>query len=464
MHAKVSRYTLVIPVGPKTHFVNTFSGASIALGEAEREGVEAVFAEAASGPVRPEWGRVADLLLDNGFLVPVDTDEIAGALEKYDRVRSDPNIMSLTIATTMQCNMGCYYCFEDRKSTASLDGGDIDAIIRFVADRLPVNGRLHITWFGGEPLLAKVFVLEASRALMDLAASRSAGYSASMVSNGYNLDAATARELRDHQVRSIQITLDGDRAHHDDVRRHLVKSGERVSSYARIVENVRASASSMSISLRVNVSKLNAQSIRSLIDDLADEGLVASIASIYFAPLHSFKVTDPTRGYQVRERVHFTSREFAEIEVELLEHAAARGFRLSDWANPSYAGCIAVAKNGFVIDSNGEVKKCDHELGEAGTELSSLRDASISNADNERKWIDYRPEANPGCSECVLLPVCYSHCPHKNMAAETPEMADKCPSHKYNWERTLPLVLAQRAQIGRNQNFEGVDAAVLASC
>ena len=241
------------------------------------------------------------------------------------------------------------------------------------------------------------------------------------------------------------MTLDGQQEHHDTVRRHLLPvAGRRVGSYARIVENISKVSEVLRISVRVNMSKRNAPSVKSLIDDLAAAGLAAKLGAINFAPLYNYKVTDPRKNYQPRDDVHFTMRDFADLEAELLEYASARGFKLRDWADPSYAGCIAVAKNGFVIDSNGEVKKCDHELGEPGTAVSSLRDPAVLDAGNERKWDEYRPEANAGCDTCVLLPVCYSHCPHKNMA-QTPEQADKCPSHKYNWERTLPLVLAQRA-------------------
>ena len=359
--------------------------------------------------------------------------------------------------------MGCYYCFEDRTSSEKLATGDIDAIVRFAADRLPANGHLHVTWFGGEPLLQKDFVFEASKALIQLTERLHARYSASMVSNGYNLDPITARELQDHRVSGIQVTFDGAKEHHDAVRRHQPltvarKEGKylpimmntteskvrRIGSYQRIVENITQASEFIQIGVRVNVSKQNAPSIKRLIDDLAEAGLAGKLASIYFTPLYNFKVTDPDKHYQPTEKVHFGMREFAILEAELLEYAVSNGFQLRDWATPSNSGCIAVAKNGFVIDSNGEVKKCDHELGEPGTAVSSLRDPAVSDTANERKWDEYRPESNPGCDTCVLLPVCYSHCPHKNMAS-TPEEADKCPSHKYNWERTLPLVLAQRA-------------------
>jgi uncharacterized protein len=285
-----------------------------------------------------------------------------------------------------------------------------------------------------------------------------------MVSNGYQLDADTARQLRDHRVSAIQITLDGAKEHHDTVRRHkspasgrdqrgvipimsstAASEKGRVGSYQTIVDNIGQACDFLGIGIRVNVSKRNASSIKHLIDELATMGLARKIRSINFAPLFNFKVSDPDKHYQPTDKVHFGMREFAVLEAELLEHAVLQGFSLQDWAGASNSGCIAVSRNGFVIDSNGEVKKCDHELGEPGTALSSLRDPLFVDHANERKWEQYRPEANIGCDACVLLPVCYSHCPHQNMTS-TPEEADKCPSHKYNYERTLPLVLAQRAR------------------
>jgi sulfatase maturation enzyme AslB (radical SAM superfamily) len=76
--------------------------------------------------------------------------------------------------------------------------------------------------------------------------------------------------------------------------------------------------------------------------------------------------------------------------------------------------------------------------------VASLRDLDFRDDAQAAKWDAYRPEEDSGCAECVLLPVCYSHCPHKHMVADETDRPEKCPPHKYNWRRTLPLVLAQR--------------------
>lgn len=466
MRLKVSRYTVTMPTGHVTYLFNTFSGATIALASAERLAIEAILADIASLGESADHPQTVRLLCENGFLVPADTDEISNAIEKYDLGRNNDNAVSLTIATTMECNMGCYYCFEDRTSSERLEGTDIGAIVQFASDRLPPGGILHVTWFGGEPLLAKDFVLAASAALIQLTERRQARYTASMVSNGYHLDPPTVDQLRAHHVTGIQITLDGQQVHHDTVRRHLPrqpgrtggkvlpiipatdymaisKASKRTGSYHTIIENIARASGKMAISIRVNVSRRNASTIFQLLDDLAGAGLAGKLSGIYFAPLYNFKVDDPKKHYQATEAVHFSMREFALLEAEMLEQAASHGFSLRDWTNPTFSGCIAVAKNGYVIDSNGTVKKCDHELGQPDTEVLSLRDRSLHNDAQQQMWDAYRPEAQAGCSDCVLLPLCYSHCPHKNMSSQS-DHTEKCPANKYNWERTLPLLLAQR--------------------
>ncbi|WP_027820903.1 radical SAM/SPASM domain-containing protein, partial [Paraburkholderia bannensis] len=432
MQIKISRYTLRIPAGAVTYLVNTLSGASVALAPAELRAIEVLFDDLANDQViTPERQGLIELLMNSGFLVPIEVDERAAALEKYDRSRSNHDVLSLTIATTMECNMGCYYCFEDRLSAEKLAVPDIEGVVRFVSSRLREKGKLHVNWFGGEPLLAKDFVFEASRALIQLAESRQAGYSATIVTNGYHLDSFTAQELRRHGVTGVQVTFDGPKEVHDSVRRHLpgvgsyipiatdivqtTRASRRVGSYDTILNNIMSVADVMRISVRVNISRQNAPAIKLLVDDLVAAGLAGKLAAIDFAPLFNFKVNDPKKNYQATDKVHFGMPDFAEVEAELIEYVAAQGFSLKDWADPSYAGCIAVSANGFVIDSTGEVKKCDHELGVPGTAIDSLRDGAVFDADNARRWDEFRPELNAGCGDCVLLPVCYSHCPHKHM-------------------------------------------------
>ena len=69
----------------------------------------------------------------------------------------------------MDCNLGCYYCYESRSADA-LTSQDVDDLVAIAQDRLQRQGKrtLHIDWYGGEPLMNLPFLEEASLALQSL--------------------------------------------------------------------------------------------------------------------------------------------------------------------------------------------------------------------------------------------------------------------------------------------------------
>ena len=442
-----SRYTVLVGSGETAYLFNTSSGGLIQMGVAEQEGVALLFqALEMTGSIPENLGRVGDFLIDNGFIVEAEIDEVALAISNYDTRRAGKDFLSLTIATTMRCNMGCHYCFEDRTTGQSLGATDVPAIAQFASQRMPAQGLLSVNWFGGEPLLQMDFVREASAVLTKVAEERGGRYKASMTTNAFLLEPHVAAELKQLGVVALQATLDGAQEKHDAVRRHKPEGGgKRIDTYRQVLRNIASASESLAVSVRVNVSRQNLRTLDRMLEDLAEAGLAPRLARIYFAPLFNYKVNAAGSQYRPSEKVHFGMREFAEAEVDLIAKASALGFRVADWANSQYGGCIAVSENGFVIDANGEVKKCDHEIGDSSTAILSLRQDDSATALKKSVFDDYRPENNTGCPTCVLLPVCYSFCPHKHLEAGA-ERVEQCPSYKYNWERTLPTLLAQRYQ------------------
>ena len=101
---------------------------------------------------------------------------------------ASPYAIGLTICPTMGCNFNCPYCFEDhfaRKMSASVQD-DVVALAGRMLDALRTKD-VHVTWFGGEPLLAPDVIESLSGRLMALAEERGGRYEASIVTNGYLL-------------------------------------------------------------------------------------------------------------------------------------------------------------------------------------------------------------------------------------------------------------------------------------
>jgi uncharacterized protein len=57
--------------------------------------------------------EVYQQLCAGSFIVPTEADELLEIRERFRRARAETP-MALTITTTMDCNLGCYYCYEER--------------------------------------------------------------------------------------------------------------------------------------------------------------------------------------------------------------------------------------------------------------------------------------------------------------------------------------------------------------
>jgi uncharacterized protein len=96
--------------------------------------------------------------------------------------------VSLTICPTMGCNFDCPYCFEDH-SPGKMSAEVRDDVVALAERMLDASGSkdVHVTWFGGEPLLAPDVIESLSERLMTLVEERGGEYRASIITNGYLL-------------------------------------------------------------------------------------------------------------------------------------------------------------------------------------------------------------------------------------------------------------------------------------
>src|ERR1043165_3241936 len=171
-------------------------------------------------PVESLPPQVFEQLVDGGFLTSEDTDELSLIRERFWNARVNTPLV-FTITTTMDCNLGCYYCYETRSKEA-LQTVDIAKIVNFAGDRLRQSAKksLHVDWYGGEPFLNLTFLEEASLALQSLCRNEEVAYQASVISNGTSWPDEVGEFLQKHKIRQVQISFDGLRENHNR-RRHF---------------------------------------------------------------------------------------------------------------------------------------------------------------------------------------------------------------------------------------------------
>ena len=67
---------------------------------------------------------------------------------------------------------------------------------------------LHLSWFGGEPLMAYDIIVGLTRYAMEAAVSRNKSFSCVITTNGTLLNAERILKLKECGVSSYQITID----------------------------------------------------------------------------------------------------------------------------------------------------------------------------------------------------------------------------------------------------------------
>lgn len=188
-------------------------------------------------------GRAAlvtsDVDLDN------PAPELLTALESAGIVGFDANAdtYGATVMMETACNLTCSYCFQNESADQSggpariprltLDSATVPAIRDFVAAQMDQHDKhaLHLLLTGGEPLMNISICVELLRAMQSLNMQ-----AAQMFSNGVLLTGQRASALIAAGLTNMQISFDGDRAHHDRFRKNHAGLG----SYDRILTNLRA--------------------------------------------------------------------------------------------------------------------------------------------------------------------------------------------------------------------------------
>ena len=438
-----SRYSILIPL---THGrALAYNGLSGGFAICDPE--ERLLYESLDGPTLLDEGEPAvRALAGGGFIVREEVDELAYLEQQYRAHRYDPRSMILTIAPTLACNFGCDYCFQGLDKAAETMSPEVqDAIVGMVESVSGEIRHLHVAWYGGEPLVRRPVVEALSDRLIALCDRANIRFDAMIVSNGYKLDAETARSLHARRVKQVQVTLDGMPEHHDE--RRVLLSGK--GTFERIAANLKSWIDEvpLTVAVRVNIDERNGGRIHDLIDHLVALGLGGKPnLKMYFAPIEAI-----TSGCHAIADVTLSKSRYGLLEADLQRHAYEAGLAGLPYP-PRFRGtCGAVRPRGFVVVPNGDLHKCWDTVSWPEKRVGTIFDvAALDQDERVQRWLDWTPFENETCRNCRILPVCAGACAFKFVHAEETRgeaAVLPCPSWKYNIKERLVVHAEQRGEI-----------------
>ncbi len=372
--------------------------------------------------IHPEF---YDFLIEKGFLIDDSADEIGKVKDLVLQVdQGNDEFFQLTINPTMNCNFKCWYCYETHIKKSKMSPETINRILKLVDNILiekPGLKEFHVQWFGGEPLL---YFNSTVKPLLENIhpkfKERNINLTTGFTTNGLLINQDMIEVCKEHNVILFQITLDGHRERHNQVRYVSKEKG----SYDEIVANIKLSVrNKVPVSVRLNISKetLN-ESLMEIVKDFSD-------------------IEEEFKGY-----INFSFHEVWQEEKNISNDVqdVVNKFRENNF-NTLYKGinldsvrnsCYADKKNHATVNYNGDVYKC------TARDFESKSREGVLSEDGKINWnekYDKRMNAkfkNAPCLSCSILPICNGGCSQHAMENEGREYC----VHNFDETRKLDVI------------------------
>jgi uncharacterized protein len=382
--------------------------------------------------------EAAEALQAAGTLVAAGTDELAAVERAYQTSQLAQSRLQITIALTLDCNLRCHYCYENRTAEYLTPEAEED-LAAMVERLLPSRDYLVVTWYGGEPLMRLDAIERLTARFLSLCARHGAHYKAMMVTNGLLLDHARVDRLACLGYwTQVQVTLDGPRDCHDARR---PRAGGRP-TFDRIVSNLTHACDRLPIKLRVNVDSANIGRVTELVDHLAEHGLAGKL-SLYLSAVH-----DIGTGCRDLEATgpapKLDSRTLAAAEPAILQYMRERGFGATKPSLPVIScNCQAVQPDSVLVGPDGATYRCWLDVGKPEHRVGSLDEPFCLNDPGLVRWLRHNPTQATSCRDCKVLPICLGNCPRMHLDGyQAPE---RCPPIRFNLDE---FVIRQYARQG----------------
>ena len=378
---KESKYNIVIERNNKTYIWNTLTGNLISL---KKEKIKDLLQEKTK-----EKSSFLKKMLEYGFIVNDSFDETGFVLMKERQMQYAEDIDSfyVTIATTLNCNFRCNYCFEkdvlcDSKMSSEVQESTVKYVISMIKDNKLCK---RITWFGGEPLLYPEIIDNISKPIIEYCNNNHINYGATVITNASLLSEDAFKILKKHKVTRLQISIDGNQ------EMFCTQKGVSKEIYEKVINNIKKVAGKINISIRINFTPGMEKSVFDLTSYLLEECDLNGKIKIYLAQIRSYDDLDKERIINAK------FLEFNSLFIKTMQNKYGKKSISDKHPVRTNSFCQLACKMGGCIGPKGEVYRCEHALGHKELEVGDVVNGLYFNAVDSR-YLDIVHEQK--CLEC----------------------------------------------------------------
>ena len=350
-------------------------------------------------------------LYEHHFLVPDGTPEDRTYLELKEilvvKEELPRGITHYVILPTTTCNARCFYCFEQGMKYHKMSPETVEDTLRFILAHKPADRqKIHIHWFGGEPMCAP----ENIDRICDGLTEAGIEYTAEMTSNGSLFTEESAKKAAEKwKVGKIQITLDG--MAEEYAKRKNYSSAVK-DPFETVIRNIHLLLKAgIRVTVRLNADENNLGEIYRAADFLKEEfgeeerKLMQVYAHSLFGAqgegLDACPVGSGTDALETRV-------------LEINDYLQRQGLAVRDLSGlfslKSHYCMVTAPECNVLIDAAGRLFACD-------AMLENMRYGDVKNGIDAAVWNRVAEPCGirPECENCVFLPLCteFDRCPNR---------------------------------------------------
>ena len=302
--------------------------------------------------------------------------------------------LGLTILTTTACNANCSYCFEKGISKCSLNKTTADNIINFIKANYHEKP-MHISWFGGEPLLNYKIITYICNKLIE----NKIAFNSSIITNGFLANYISADIYKKWNLKKVQITLDGIGEEYNSIKKF---SGVE-NAFDTVVKNIKYLLScGIKVSIRLNYNPETITTTLNTIDWIYQHfGSNNPLLYVYAVNIFDCNVTHVNQ-YKINK-----DNPYLLLVEKLLKYGYVKSLKQLGFTQKKVF--CGIYYNYFVINANGDIYKCEHTCGKTENVLGNVNTSFNINKEKEKKWI-LTDLPSKRCINCNVLPCCQGNC------------------------------------------------------
>lgn len=389
---KHSQYNIVIPSGSKVFIYNSKTDYFV---QVEQQLAE-LFNQTKNNPEQLS-NKAPDFynhLYEHGFIINNNINESKEIITMWETNDANEDVMNITINPTLNCNLRCWYCYEEHNAHTLMTKDVITSVLNFFKHSFTQNKykKYCLSFFGGEPLLCFNNVVKPLLNELNQIKPSSIKISLHFTTNSTLLNDTMLDFLKPWSP-SFQITIDGNEFVHN-----MVKSIANRSAYKIAIENIHKLLNShLKVGIRFNYT---AKTLETFIDVLSDiKSFSDEEKKFCNISFHRIWQDNKIPETELESQLNEIEDKFRQEHFYVISHSTNITGR-----------CYADKPNNITINYDGKIYMCTaREFNEENSEGTLNSDGTIARNERYNKRMALR-FGNQQCQKCIIYPLCHGGC------------------------------------------------------